>query len=82
MIKDQPTGSPATASLLLSWQQRVVDEKRELDDRLTKLRAFIRSPVCAHLDSDDRELLINQRVLMAALSSTLGARIARFTKET
>jgi hypothetical protein len=60
-------------------QQRVVDEKRELDDKLTKLIAFITSsPVFESLDLTDQGLLCDQQGAMTDYSAVLEERIARF----
>ncbi len=61
---------------------RVIAEKRELDEKLAKLSAFIsaRSPVFIGLDPMDKSLLRDQRDAMSAYSDTLADRIARFGK--
>lgn len=59
-------------------QQRVVDEKAELDDRLDKLCLFSNSRTFASLPIAEQERLNTQRHLMCALSAVLGARIAAF----
>ena len=61
------------------YQQRVVDEKRELDERLLKLRNYLASPVSASLDLEDRVLLETQEDVMSDYSVVLASRIARFT---
>ncbi|MDN8037420.1 crAss001_48 related protein [Burkholderia vietnamiensis] len=60
-------------------QQRVVDEKLELDERLGRLNHFIAGPVFGTLRYLDAELMRHQAHLMTELSDVLGARIARFT---
>lgn len=60
------------------WQQRVVDEKRELDERLEKLTAFIASPAMHPLDEADCHLLRCQREAMWQYSGVLQRRIERF----
>jgi uncharacterized protein len=54
------------------WQQRVIDEKRALDERLAKLVAFLSK-------GEPDELLWRQKVLMKEYSYILGERIKRFT---
>ena len=54
------------------WQQRVIDEKRALDERLAKLVAFLSK-------GEPDELLWRQKVLMLEYSYILGERIKRFT---
>ncbi len=60
-------------------QQRVVDEKTELDDKLTKLKAFIDgNPIFAGLPDDEKERLVRQHSCMTEYSEILGERIAAF----
>ena len=60
------------------YQQRVVDEKAELDGRLDRLISFSNSAAFAALPWDEQERMNTQRHLMCALSAVLGARIAAF----
>lgn len=65
---------------LLPHQQRVIDEKKELDGRLTKLSAFISSENF-HLivdDANERYRMHNQERFMLGYSRVLGERIAAF----
>lgn len=57
------------------WQQRVIDEKRELDKRLAKLRSFLYDPDNGR-PSEDRKLLLMQEQAMADYSSVLAMRIS------
>ncbi len=60
-------------------QQRVVDEKKELDDKLTKLHAFFTAtPTFESLDSAEQSRLRRQAELMGQYSAILGERIAAF----
>lgn len=59
-------------------QQRVVDEKTELDDKRTKLLAFIESPKFAELPDAERGHLARQADVMREYSIVLGKRIAGF----
>ncbi len=59
-------------------QQRVVDEKAELDERLEKLVAFTRTTIFAGLDVEERNRLDQQAATMAMYSDILGDRIAAF----
>jgi hypothetical protein len=59
-------------------ESRVVDEERELDERLRKLTAFTLGPVFHTLPQEDQDLLLIQRAQMAAYGWTLKARINRF----
>lgn len=62
------------------WQQRVVDEKRELDDKLRKLIIFTGCDIFQKLDADQQDLLKQQAFFMEGYSTILGERIASFTK--
>ncbi len=62
-------------------EERVVTEKRELDEKLSKLKAFCfdpRSPIFDALSPEDRDLLEDQYTVMEKYSVILGKRIARF----
>lgn len=59
-------------------QQRVVDEKNELDDKLTKLKAFHSTQLFAGLDPDERDRLHSQAEYMGKYSDILAERIAAF----
>ena len=59
-------------------QQRVVDEKKELDDKLTKLMLFLTGKVYLSLAPEEQKRLQDQSKMMAQYSSILGARIAAF----
>ena len=60
------------------WQQRVVDEKAELCERLAKLRQFRQTAEFAAMESDDRSLMEKQAEYMQEYADILGRRIARF----
>lgn len=71
------------ASGLAPHQQRVVDEKAELDDRIQKLAAFIDTStegfsVFASLSEPERMRLYEQHRAMTAYSTIHGERIAAF----
>jgi hypothetical protein len=59
-------------------QQRVIGEKVQLDDRVSKLEAFAQTDFFKGLPEPDRDLLVTQYGLMAAYSEVLGKRIALF----
>ena len=61
-------------------QQRVVDEKTELDEKITKLRAFFDNPIYKSLLIDEQERLDRQLQYMLDYSEVLGERIAAFTE--
>ena len=59
-------------------EQRVVDEKVDLDARAAKLASFLDGELFAGLPLMDRQLLALQHDAMGAYSYILGERIARF----
>lgn len=61
-------------------QQRVVDEKRELDEKIQKLTAFVYSEKLTSVvkDDDERRRLLQQDELMRQYSRILSERIANF----
>jgi hypothetical protein len=76
----QPKGT-STMNTLQPHQQRVVNEKADLDGRLAKLRAF-----CAaiggtfdSLPTEEKQRLTRQEELMSELSAVLGERIEAFS---
>ena len=64
---------------LLPYQQRVVDEKDELDVKATALSEFIgNSPLFATVAPDEQERMKEQCETMWRYSEILGARIQAF----
>jgi len=63
---------------LLPHQQRVVDEKDEVSDRLAKLLAFFQGPIFPALDEAERSRLRNQARFMDGYAAVLEERIAAF----
>jgi crAss001_48 related protein len=59
-------------------QERVVAEKKELDDKREKLGAFIEGAVFDSLPQPERDRLMRQAVVMTTYSDILGERIAAF----
>ena len=59
-------------------QERVVEEKRELDAKIEKLEAFLLDPKFHDLDSCDQGLLFHQARAMKTYSHILADRIERF----
>ena len=71
--------SEQAASTEPPHQQRVIDEKGELDERLSKLDAFILdNPLFLQLSGSEQERLARQSKAMAIYSGILGERIAAF----
>jgi len=63
---------------MLPFQQRVVDERNELVDKLKKLMAFIRGPMFKTVDPAEQERLTRQSKLMDEYSGVLAERISEF----
>lgn len=68
----------APKSPLAPHQQRVLDEKAELDIRLSKLTAFFGTPIFTGLDEEERERLAAQARAMGEYSRILSDRIVAF----
>ena len=67
--------------MLQPHEERVITEKRELDEKLAKLKAFCfdpGSPIFRALTPADRDLLEDQYTAMEQYSTILGKRIDRF----
>lgn len=62
----------------LAFQQRVRDEKQNLDEKLTKLVQFLRTPAFDTLAQAEKDRLVRQSVAMAEYSIVLGERIEAF----
>ncbi len=60
------------------YQQRVLDEKKELDDRIVKLKRFIAGQVFHTLPGSEQRRLGLQHKVMKEYSSILNDRIANF----
>lgn len=61
-----------------AYQQRVIDEKKALDEKIEKLDAFLDTDLFRSLSPDDGSLLMNQQHHMKAYSQVLAQRIERF----
>ena len=59
-------------------QQRVITEKAELDEKLSKLTAFYDTEIYRNLNPDEQARLTKQADIMAEYSCILGDRIAAF----
>jgi len=62
-------------------QQRVVDEKQELDTKLDKLTVFLKGDLFESLPDDEQDRLAKQLGIMSEYSNILAERIAHFPKE-
>ena len=60
------------------YQQRVVDEKSELDGKIEKLSAFIESDQFVRVDEEERDRMRQQLRTMQTYSGILGERIDAF----
>ena len=66
--------------MFLPHQQRVIDEKNELDDKATKLSQFIgTNPTFKTIDAEEQERMKEQCEIMWQYSEILAKRIAAFT---
>jgi len=74
VTKHGPEKEPPT------YQERVSDEKAELDDKRMKLIAFTNTETFRHLNSHDQMLMRHQADKMRGYSSVLNARIDRFIR--
>ena len=73
----QPAQAPVE-SALPPYQQRVVAEKAELDERLQKLRAFLASDAAKPLSPMEIDNLAYQEICMGSYSDALRIRIDAF----
>lgn len=60
------------------YQVRAIQEKKELDERLTKLAAFIKGEAFQKLTEEESEDLCDQHAAMLTYSAVLERRIGRF----
>ena len=59
-------------------QERVVDEKRQLDEKIEKLTDFLRTPQAVDVPSAEVERLLSQLGIMHLYSRVLRDRIRHF----
>ena len=60
------------------YQERVIEEKMELDEKIVKLLAFIEGPLFSALSDDERRRMHRQLRAMGDYSDALNERIAAF----
>ena len=61
-----------------AYQQRVVEEKRELDSKRDKLTEFLKSPNRIKVSQDEQDRLAGQLAAMEVYSGILAERIVHF----
>jgi hypothetical protein len=74
------SGNCPKPSKLPPYQQRVVEEKTQLDERIKKLEAFCGSEEHSKLSSETINVLARQRRAMLEYSLILHERIAMFER--
>lgn len=62
-----------------AYQERVISEKAELDEKIEKLRAFFTTPLYGGLDSTEQDRLIRQFGFMCSYSAVLEERVSAFS---
>ena len=62
----------------MTFQQRVIEERNELDEKLDKLLDFCDTTIFESLPDEEKTSLLIQQNLMAAYSNVLQSRIKRF----
>jgi len=60
------------------YQIRVLEEKNELDARISRLENFVKSETFVTVVDSDKDRLTHQLSVMKSYSAILGERIARF----
>ena len=60
------------------YQERVIKEKEELDEKVSKLQAFVGSERFNSVESDEANRMRNQLSVMIDYSTILGDRISNF----
>lgn len=79
-VAGRPIEPPTKASNLPAYQQRVIDEKNELDQKLTSLRGFFESVKFTTIDPEEQRRLQDQAKFMQQYSDILWLRIDNFSK--
>lgn len=69
---------PQPARVFHDWQQRVVDERKELEEKANKLKDFLVHTGFSNLLKEDRLLLVDQHTIMREYIRVLTRRIDRF----
>jgi uncharacterized protein YukE len=66
------------AEIMKPHQERVVAEKKELDEKLDRLTAFFKGDTFESLSEDEKNRMSRQHRAMTEYSTVLGERIANF----
>jgi len=66
------------AVALQPHQERVVEEKKDLDTKIDKLKDFVEGPIHSTLVEDEQKRLATQLHHMKEYATALGQRIAAF----
>lgn len=61
-----------------AYQQRVIEEKTELDAKLASLSKFLATQQFSNLDGENQKLLLKQEFAMGEYSYILSCRIKLF----
>lgn len=61
-----------------AYQGRVIEERKQLDERLKKLETFIAQDVFQHIDPDEQNRLKRQLEVMTEYRNILDRRIEAF----
>ena len=80
-MNDQQIEQEIQAKGLLPHQQRVVEEKYELDEKLGKLLSYFQSEIFSSLPDAERSRLRNQARFMDGYSAVLKERIVAFGEQ-
>lgn len=70
MADDWILSQPAT-----SYKNRMVSEKKDLENKVRKLSAFFASPICESLSQEKKSLMFRQQHIMHEYIQVLGERI-------
>jgi DNA primase large subunit len=63
------------------WQERVIQEKKELDEKISKLQDFLDNPIQQQgVAREEIVRLYAQNLLMVQYSAILGARITSWSQ--
>ena len=60
------------------YQKRVVEEKKDLDQKIVKLTTFLFSEASAGMDEEENLRMLKQKYSMMDYSRMLGERIGNF----